>query len=122
MKPALLHLRGLATLALLAVSCLNSVPAHAMDTAESEMVGIAPVKLSASARRSLDQDRTVRVKVYVDSLGRAQKVIVVSGLPGSGLDEAVKQAALVSTYKPGQRDGKPVPGCITKDYHFSKLL
>jgi len=87
---------------------------------DCQMVSIAPVRLSAASRKFLDQDRTVTVKVYVDSTGRPQKVIVVSGIPGSGIDEAVRDSALVSSYAPGSRDGKPIAGWVTKTYNLPK--
>lgn len=90
------------------------------SSSECQMVNVAPVKLSYASRKYLDQDRAVTVKVYVDSMGRPQKVIVVSGVPGSGIDEAVRDSALASAYKPGEREGKPVAGWVTKTYSLSK--
>lgn len=89
-------------------------------SSDCQMIKVAPVKLSSASRKFLNEDRAVTVKVYVDSVGRPQKVIVVSGVPGSGIDEAVRDSALASTYQAGQRDGKAVAGWVTKTYNLSK--
>lgn len=93
-------------------------PAFAKGSADCKMVHSTPISLEDVPRKYLSEDRTVRVKVYVDSTGRAQKVIVVNGVPGSGLDVAVTRAAMDSTYQSGLQDGKPVAGWVIKDYRL----
>jgi len=89
-------------------------------SSECQMISVAPVKLSYASRKYLTEDRSVTVKVYVDSTGRPQKVIVVKGVPDSGIDEAVRDSALASSYKPGVRDGRPVAGWVSKTYTLAK--
>ncbi|WP_005037525.1 hypothetical protein [Holophaga foetida] len=113
-------LRGSLVLLVLGLG-LGSPLAHARESARCEMVSAAPVRISAEARGLLDEDRTFRVKVYVDSLGRAQKVIVMNGFPGSAIDADVTRAALASTYRPAVRDGKMLPGCIVREFQFARL-
>nr|WP_320133643.1 energy transducer TonB [uncultured Holophaga sp.] len=95
-----------------------SFPARPRQTVSSDcqMISQAPIRVSSSARKYLDRERTVTVKIYVDSMGRAQKVLVANGIPGSGIDEAVRDSALSSSYRPAERDGQKVAGWLTKTY------
>ncbi len=69
-----------------------------------------------------NEDRTVRLKVFVGEQGQPLKVSVIEGVAGAwGYDEAAIDAANKSTYSPATRDGKPVKGWTPEiAYRFQK--
>ncbi len=81
-----------------------------------------PPARARTMRFESDKPHTVVVRVFVDAQGRAQKVNVISGVPGAwGFDEAAVDAASRSTYRAATLDGKPVSGFTIINYVFAPL-
>jgi len=69
-----------------------------------------------------NSDIHVSVRVWVDTNGRPQKVIVDKGVTGAaGYNDAAKQAAFESAYNPATKGGKPVNSWLIVDYNFGKV-
>jgi hypothetical protein len=71
---------------------------------------------------SLQQaDIKVALRVFVDSTGHAQKVVVLRGVEGaSGYNESAQSAALASRFSPALKDGKPTSGWLEMEFDFGK--
>ncbi len=80
-----------------------------------------PVRAAQLAKQlnRRNQSFNVTVKVYVDANGKAQKADLTqeSGV-NWGFEDAAREAALASTYRPATKDGKPVGGWISIPFRF----
>ena len=96
-----------------------------VEETSAEAINRASPSFPARAKQmrfEADRQHVVKVRVFVDPQGRAQKVTVQSGVGGSwGFDEAAVDAASRSTFKPATRDGKPVAGFTTIEYVFPAI-
>lgn len=78
-----------------------------------------PPARARQMRFEIDRSHSVKVKVFVDAQGKAQKVTIISGVEGAwGFNEAAIDAAERTTFTPATRDGKPVAGFINMEYIF----
>jgi TonB family protein len=65
----------------------------------------------------------VRVRVFVDEAGKAQKATVMEGVPGPhGFDEAAVDAALKSAFSPSRQGGRAVAGNLEIIFLFQPLV
>ena len=83
----------------------------------------APVfPLRAVQMGKANEDRYVKLKIFVGEQGQPLKVSVVEGVSGAfGFDEAAIDAANKSAYSPATRDGKPIKGWTSEIvYKFQK--
>jgi len=74
---------------------------------------------SEEARRAKWQG-TVVLSVIVDELGRPRNIRVFHSL-GLGLDQKAVDAVSQWRFKPGRKDGKPVPVIATIEVNFRLL-
>lgn len=102
----------------------QATPTLVEETSAEALTRAAP-SFPARAKQmrfEADKQHVVKVRVFVDPQGRAQKVTVQSGVGGSwGFDEAAVDAASRSSFKPATRDGKPVAGFTTIEYVFPAI-
>ena len=80
-----------------------------------EPVVVAPVlrgydePVYPAAARQLGREAAVELRVLVDEAGTVVRVEPAGPRAGLGFDEAARRAALSASYRPGTRDGVPVP-------------
>jgi TonB family protein len=74
---------------------------------------------SEEARKAKWQG-TVTVSLVVNTAGRPEKITVTKAL-GLGLDQKAVEAVQKWRFKPGQKNGKPVPVQATLEIHFRLL-
>ncbi len=91
----------------------------------ARMVSQAPLNFpqrAILARWEMDQEHSVRLKVFVGEQGQPLKVTIIEGVEGSyGFNEAASDAANKSSFNPAIRDGKPVRGWTPEIiYRFPK--
>lgn len=66
-----------------------------------------------------NKEFAVVVKVFVDAQGRPSRAIVASGIEGlPAYNDSARQAAMESSFTPGQKDGKAISGWVTLNYYF----
>ena len=87
-------------------------------TAPSLLYQIEP-EYSEDARKAKLQG-TVRLSIIVDPSGRPRDIRVVRPL-GLGLDERAIEAVTKWRFKPGQKDGSPIPVRATVEVNFRLL-
>ncbi|MGH6862143.1 MAG: energy transducer TonB, partial [Phyllobacterium sp.] len=63
---------------------------------------------------------TVDAEVTIDEKGNLTQLDIVRWA-GYGLDEAVIEAIRKMNWRPGERDGKPLPMRVLLRYNFTKL-
>lgn len=68
--------------------------------------------------RSQHQKGVVKVKVYVNSQGRAEQVEVTGSSGFNALDEAALKCARTSSYLPAIRNGSPVSTWVDASFRF----
>ncbi|MBI4915470.1 MAG: TonB family protein [Acidobacteria bacterium] len=80
-----------------------------------EPVVVAPVlrgydePVYPATARQLGREAAVELRVMVDEAGTVVRVEPAGPRAGLGFDEAARRAALSARYRPGTRDGVPVP-------------
>ena len=87
-------------------------------SAPSVMSKVEP-EYSEEARKAKWQG-TVVLSVIVDELGRPRNIRVFRSL-GLGLDQKAVDAVSQWRFKPGRKDGKPVPVIATIEVNFRLL-
>jgi len=81
----------------------------------AEPVVVAPVlrgydePVYPATARQLRREAAVELRVLVDEAGTVVRVEPAGPRAGLGFDEAARRAALSARYRPGTRDGVPVP-------------
>ena len=70
--------------------------------------------------RKADMQGSVLLSLVVDPTGRAVDIQVIQAL-GMGLDEAAREAVSKWRFKPGTKDGKPVPVLVQVEVTFRLL-
>ena len=86
---------------------------------------VSPQYPSRARMTRFEPSRAHRVvlRVFVDEAGKPGKIQVAEGVPGPyGFDEAAKEAALLCTYAPGSRAGKPASGWVEISFLFQPLI
>jgi TonB family protein len=107
--------------ALLAVCQHAKAQVYRVSPGVTSPVALVRVQPSYSeAARKAKWQGTVTVSLIVDAQGRPQDVRVVKAL-GFGLDEMAVEAVQKWTFKPGEKDGKPVPVEATIEINFRLL-
>lgn len=91
-----------------------------MPNREPAIVFESPVRTRAALGRSSQGEGTAVVSVIVDELGRPRNVRVQRSL-GLGLDQKAVEAVSQWKFKPGLKDGKPVPVFATIEVNFRLL-
>lgn len=96
-----------------------SVPAATAEptpqVVSQEPVVVAPVLRGydepayPAAARQLGREAVVELRALVDEAGTVVRVEPAGPRAGLGFDEAARRAALSARYRPGTRDGVPVP-------------
>lgn len=71
-----------------------------------------------ASARSQHQKGVVKVKVYVNSQGRAEQVEVTGSSGFKALDEAALKCARTSSYLPAIRNGSPVSTWVDASFRF----
>jgi protein TonB len=83
----------------------------AFATTMPELQGGMPALVKKISYPSVAKQAGLEGKVYamayVDENGKVDKVKIIKGL-GGGCDEEVERVLNLSTFKPGQHEGKPV--------------
>ena len=87
-------------------------------TAPSVLVKVEP-EYSEEARKAKWQG-TVVLSLVVDENGRAQAIKITKAL-GLGLDQKAIEAVRQWRFKPGMKDGKPVPVIAAVEVNFRLL-
>jgi TonB family protein len=64
------------------------------------------------------REAVVVARILINEEGRADAVQILSTDPGDGFDRVVKQAFAGATYRPGQRNRRPVKSQITVEVKF----
>lgn len=64
------------------------------------------------------REAAVVARILINEQGRADEVQILSAGPEGGFDEVVKQAFGGATYRPGQRNSRPVKSQITVEVKF----
>lgn len=82
-----------------------------------QIISKPPAGYTDSARQAVIQG-TVKIAVLFGANGRVESAILLSRL-GNGLDESALKAARGITFRPMERDGKPVPVVKLVEYSFS---
>jgi len=89
---------------------------HGWEVDPKPLVPIRPIYPPIA--RAAGIEGTVKLKVLIDEKGRVRDVVVVEGVPNTGLDEAAMRAIRHTRFKPAQQRDRPVAVWIEIPINF----